>query len=37
VHDPVVWDADREWDLAFPHLAYGPPTAAAAAPPGGVG
>jgi predicted GIY-YIG superfamily endonuclease len=23
-HDPQVWDADREWDLAFPELAYGP-------------
>jgi hypothetical protein len=23
VHDPVVWDADAEWDLAFPGLAYG--------------
>jgi hypothetical protein len=22
-HDPQVWDADREWDLAFPELAYG--------------
>ena len=21
-HDPQVWDADREWDLAFPELAY---------------
>ena len=28
-HDPQVWDADREWDLAFPHLAY---AAAPAAP-----
>jgi hypothetical protein len=33
-HDPEVWDADREWDLAFPHLAYGPPAAAAAQPGG---
>jgi hypothetical protein len=23
VHDPHVWDAAREWDLAFPELAYG--------------
>ncbi len=23
-----VWDADRAWDEAFPHLAYGPATAA---------
>jgi predicted GIY-YIG superfamily endonuclease len=23
VHDPSTWDADAEWDLAFPHLAYG--------------
>jgi hypothetical protein len=23
VHDPTVWDAAREWDLAFPELAYG--------------
>jgi hypothetical protein len=22
IHDPAVWDADREWDLAFPQLAY---------------
>jgi hypothetical protein len=22
-HDPQVWDADREWDLAFPELACG--------------
>jgi hypothetical protein len=21
-HDPQVWDADREWNLAFPELAY---------------
>jgi hypothetical protein len=25
VHDPKVWDADREWDLAFPHLAHDTP------------
>jgi predicted GIY-YIG superfamily endonuclease len=38
VHDPEVWDADREWDLAFPHLAYGPPPPAAVAlQAGGVG
>jgi hypothetical protein len=26
--DPAVWNADTEWDRAFPHLAYGdqPPT-----------
>jgi hypothetical protein len=37
-HDPEVWDADREWDLAFPHLAYGPPPPAAVAlQAGGVG
>jgi predicted GIY-YIG superfamily endonuclease len=29
VHDPVTWDADREWDEAFPHLAYGAPAVAA--------
>jgi hypothetical protein len=28
VHDPKVWDADREWDLAFPHLADGTPARA---------
>jgi hypothetical protein len=22
-HDPQVWDAGREWELAFPELAYG--------------
>jgi hypothetical protein len=22
VHDPKLWDADAEWNLAFPHLAY---------------
>jgi hypothetical protein len=27
VHDPVVWDADAEWDRAFPALAYGPAAA----------
>ena len=30
IHDPQVWDADRDWDLAFPHLAYGPTLPAAA-------
>jgi predicted GIY-YIG superfamily endonuclease len=24
IHDPQVWDADRAWDQAFPHLAYNP-------------
>jgi hypothetical protein len=24
VPDPLVWDADAEWDRAFPHLADGP-------------
>jgi hypothetical protein len=35
VHDREVWDADREWDLAFPHLAYDTPAPAqpAATPP----
>jgi hypothetical protein len=23
-HDPQVWDAEAEWDAAFPELAYGP-------------
>jgi predicted GIY-YIG superfamily endonuclease len=23
-HDPEVWDAEAEWDAAFPALAYGP-------------
>jgi hypothetical protein len=27
-HDPELWDADREWDEAFPHLAYGTPAVA---------
>ncbi len=43
VHDPELWDADGEWDAAFPHLAYGPaaaysqaPTAAAALEVGGA-
>jgi hypothetical protein len=25
-HDPLVWDADAEWDRAFPHLAFPPPS-----------
>jgi len=29
VHDPAAWDAELEWNLAFPELAY--PAAAAAA------
>jgi hypothetical protein len=29
VHDPDTWDADAEWDLAFPNLAYGTPSAEA--------
>jgi hypothetical protein len=28
MHDPELWDADGEWDRAFPALAYGPPVAA---------
>jgi hypothetical protein len=28
--DPVVWNADEEWDRAFPHLAYGAARAAQA-------
>jgi hypothetical protein len=35
IHDPVTWDADAEWDLAFPHLAYGAPALAAPARVGG--
>jgi hypothetical protein len=35
-HDPELWDADAEWDAAFPHLAYGPPTADAAGIAGGA-
>jgi predicted GIY-YIG superfamily endonuclease len=27
-HDPELWDADREWDEAFPQLAYDPPAVA---------
>jgi hypothetical protein len=34
VHDPEAWDADREWDEAFPELGYGLTDAAAA--PAGV-
>jgi hypothetical protein len=26
-HDPKLWDADGEWDAAFPQLAYGTSTA----------
>jgi hypothetical protein len=29
VHDPITWDADAEWNHAFPELAY--PTGAVAA------
>jgi hypothetical protein len=36
VHDPEVWDAAREWDRAFPELAYPVPAAAAALQPGGA-
>jgi hypothetical protein len=37
VHDPVVWDADAEWDRAFPELAYGtPPPAWPAAEPASI-
>jgi hypothetical protein len=36
VHDPVTWDAELEWDRAFPELAYAQPAAAAALQPGGA-
>jgi len=31
VHDPVLWDAAAEWNLAFPELTYPEPATAAAA------
>jgi hypothetical protein len=36
VHDPEVWDAAREWDRAFPELAYAQPAAVAALQVGGA-
>jgi hypothetical protein len=36
VHDPVLWDAAAEWNLAFPELAYPEPAAVPALQVGGL-